>query len=159
MNRPQTVFSLSEKETYELGQAMARGLRGGEVIVLEGDLGLGKTVMVRGLAAGLGVAPEDVHSPSYMLVQEYSGGRVPMFHVDLYRLTEEADTEEIGIDEISSGGGVVVVEWGERLPRHLRRDAIHIRLHDIGEDSRRIELGSFGSPMNEVADAIDQSSR
>jgi len=159
VNRPQTVFSLSEKETYELGQAMARGLRGGEVIVLEGDLGLGKTVMVRGLAAGLGVAPEDVHSPSYMLVQEYSGGRVPMFHVDLYRLTEEADTEEIGIDEISSGGGVVVVEWGERLPRHLRRDAIHIRLHDIGEDSRRIELGSFGSPMNEVADAIDQSSR
>ena len=151
MRQPQTVFSLSEKETYELGLTMARGLRGGEVIVLEGDLGLGKTVMARGLAAGLGISPEDVHSPSYTLVQEYSGGRVPMFHIDLYRLADEADADEIGIDEIASGGGVVVVEWGERLPRHLRRDAIHIRLHDIGEDSRRIELGSFGQRAPEAA--------
>lgn len=137
---PRTVFSLSEAETYDLGCSFAQQLKGGEMIVLEGDLGLGKTVFARGVAAGLGIPPEDVSSPSFTLVQEYRGGRLPMFHVDLYRLDEDDDTESLGLEDILAAGGVVVVEWGEKLPSYHCREALGIRFLDIGEDSRRIEL-------------------
>jgi tRNA threonylcarbamoyladenosine biosynthesis protein TsaE len=125
---------------------MGRSLRGGELILLEGDLGLGKTVFARGVAAGLGVRPEDVSSPSFTLVQEYKGGRQPMFHVDLYRLDDPDDLGTLGLEEILSGGGVVLVEWGEKLPPYLRRDAIAVRFHDVGEGSRQIEIETSQKP-------------
>ena len=143
---PRTTFSLSEDETYELGRAMGRSLRGGELILLEGDLGLGKTVFARGVAAGLGVRPEDVSSPSFTLVQEYKGGRQPLFHVDLYRLDDPDDLGTLGLEEILSGGGVVLVEWAEKLPPYLRRDAIAVRFHDVGEGSRQIEIETSQKP-------------
>ncbi len=149
-----TLFSLSEEETYELGMKLAAQLRGGELVALEGDLGLGKTIFARGIAASLGVVPEDVTSPSFTLVQEYSGGRLPMYHVDLYRLESEAEIATLGIEELLGSGGVVVVEWGERLPEHLRRDAITIRFHDVGEGARRIEiLGTRAKPARVGDDA------
>ncbi len=150
---PRTVFSLSEEETFELGRSLARRLRGGELLLLEGDLGLGKTVFARGLATGLGVAPEDVSSPSFTLVQEYTGGRVPMFHVDLYRVETVEEIQSIGLEEIISSGGVVVVEWGERLPPFYRRNAFTVHFHDIGEDSRRIELIPNPKPRKHGGDA------
>jgi tRNA threonylcarbamoyladenosine biosynthesis protein TsaE len=143
---PRAAFSLSEEETCEMGRTMGRGLRGGELILLEGDLGLGKTVFARGVAAGLGVKPEDVSSPSFTLVQEYKGGRQPMFHVDLYRLESPEDIGTLGLEEILSSGGVVLVEWGEKLPPYLRREAIAVRFHDVGEGSRQIEIQTVGKP-------------
>jgi tRNA threonylcarbamoyladenosine biosynthesis protein TsaE len=134
------VFSLSEEETYDLGVAVAKSLKGGELILLEGELGLGKTVFARGIAAGLKIPPEDVSSPSFTLIQEYRGGRLHMFHVDLYRLNSPEELSTLGLEEILSSGGVVVVEWGERLPAYYRASAITVRLHDVGEGSRRIEL-------------------
>lgn len=145
-----TTFSLSEQETYELGMRLAGTLKGGELVVLEGDLGLGKTVFARGIAASLGVVPEDVTSPSFTLVQEYSGGRLPMFHVDLYRLNDDPqEIESLGLDDLLDAGGVVVVEWGEKLPAHVREHAIAIRFHDMGEGSRKIEIdaGARNSAM------------
>lgn len=135
-----TVYSLSEEETLDLGRAFARHLQGGELVLLEGDLGMGKTVFARGVAAGLGVAPEDVSSPSFTLVQEYRGGRVPLFHIDLYRIAAGEDTESIGLEEILSAGAIAVVEWGDRLAGYWQRDALTVRFHDVGEGSRRIEL-------------------
>ncbi len=152
---PRTIFTLSEEETCDLGRSLARGLKGGELILLEGDLGLGKTVLARGIATGLGVAPVDVSSPSFTLVQEYRGGRLPVFHVDLYRvndISEEMGT--LGIEEILTTGGVVVVEWGDKLPPHLRRGATVIRFHDQGEGSRRIEiLSEPRTPVRRLGDA------
>jgi tRNA threonylcarbamoyladenosine biosynthesis protein TsaE len=139
-SRSRTVFTLSEEETEELGAAIARGLRGSELLLLSGDLGLGKTVLARGVASGLGIAREDVSSPSFSLVQEYRGGRMSMFHVDLYRLADGEDLESLGLDEILAGDAVTVVEWGEKLPAYYRRDAIRVRLFDMGEGSRRIEI-------------------
>jgi len=139
-----TVFSLSEEETMEFGRTLARGLRGGEMILLEGDLGLGKTVLVRGIATGLGVAPEDVTSPSFTLVQEYKGGRLALYHVDLYRLDDETDVASIGLDELAAGDGVTVVEWGDKLSDRHRRHSLVIRLYDLGEGARRIELLASG---------------
>lgn len=135
-----TVFTLSEEETCDLGRALSRGLKGGELILLEGDLGLGKTVFVRGIAEGLGIASEDVSSPSFTLVQEYRGGRIPMFHVDLYRIDVSDEMGTLGIEEILTAGGVVAVEWGDKLPPYLRRGALSIQFHDLGEGSRRIEI-------------------
>ena len=144
---PSTLFSLSEDETLEIGRGVGRVLKGGELVVLEGDLGYGKTVFARGIAVALGVAPEEVSSPSFTLVHEYRGGRLPMFHVDLFRLERpEEEVGGLGIEEILAAGGVVLVEWGERLPPYLRRDALVVRLHDVGEGSRRIEIAPPAKP-------------
>lgn len=137
---PRTTFSLSEDETFELGRVVAQGLRGGEILLLQGDLGMGKTVFARGVAAGLGVPADDVSSPSFSLVQEYRGGRVPVFHVDLYRVDDPEEIGTLGIEEIVAASGVVIVEWGEKLPPYLRRNALVVRFHDVGEGSRRIEV-------------------
>lgn len=140
-----TLFSLSEEETFDLGRSLGRSLRGGEMILLEGDLGLGKTIFTKGIATGLGIPSDVVSSPSFTLVHEYKDGRMPLFHVDLYRLeTPDDEVGTLGIEEILTAGGVVVVEWGERLPPYLRRGALRVRLHDLGEGSRRIEIIADG---------------
>ena len=136
-----TVFSLSEEETADLGRGLGRALKGGELLLLQGDLGYGKTVFARGVAAALGILAEEVSSPSFTLVHEYKGGRVPLFHIDLYRLdSPEEEVGALGIEEILAAGGVVLVEWGEKLPPFLKRGATTIRFHDVGEGSRRIEI-------------------
>lgn len=140
LGAPRTVFTLSEEETFDLGHNVGQRLRGGELIVLEGELGTGKTVFARGVASGLGVPPEDVTSPSFTLVQEYACGRLPVYHVDLYRLEEGSELDSLGLDELLTSGGVVLVEWGERLPPRYRREALAVRIHDLGEGSRRIEI-------------------
>jgi tRNA threonylcarbamoyladenosine biosynthesis protein TsaE len=144
--RAQTVFSMSEDETFEFGRALARRLRGGETVLLEGPLGSGKTVLARGLAVGLGVPAEEVSSPSYVLVHEYHGGRLALFHVDLYRLEDPAEIETLGLEDLGSPVAVVVVEWGERLPAIFARAPVRIRLTDLGEGTRRIELLDPAAP-------------
>jgi tRNA threonylcarbamoyladenosine biosynthesis protein TsaE len=136
-----TVFTLSEDETLELGRGLGRALKGGELLLLEGDLGYGKTVFARGIAVGMGIPAEEVSSPSFTLVHEYTGGRLPLFHLDLYRLDgPDEQIGALGIEEIVAAGGVVLVEWGEKLPPFLRRGAMTVRFHDVGEGSRRIEI-------------------
>ena len=137
---PRTVFSLSEQETVDFGRTFAQFLRGGELVVLRGELGVGKTVFARGVAIGLEIDSEEVSSPSYALIHEYRGGRLDVFHVDLYRLEEPEETETLGIEDLLASGGVVLAEWGERLPAFFRRDAVMISFHDIGEGSRRIDV-------------------
>ena len=148
-----TIYSLSEEETQNLGRKMAQTLKGGELIVLEGDLGMGKTVFARGIAAGLGISEDQVRSPSFTLVHEYEGGRCPLFHVDLYRLDGDEDLEGLGLDELTEAGSVVLVEWGEKLPLWYRRDALTVRFHDLGEDSRQIELDQQAVPAKRRGDA------
>ena len=136
------VFSLCEDETFALGKRTGRALRPGSLVVLQGELGAGKTVFARGVAVGLGIPESDVSSPTFTLVQEYRGGRLPLFHADLYRLEAEAEIGALGIEDMLQGGGVVLVEWGERLPTHLRRGATTVRFEDLGEDARRIHVDS-----------------
>ena len=96
----------------------------------------------RGVAVGLGIPEADVSSPTFTLVQEYRGGRLPLFHADLYRLEAEVDIGALGIEDMLQAGGVVLVEWGERLPGHLKRGATTVRFEDLGEDARRIHVES-----------------
>jgi len=130
------VISESEQATTELGASLARSLEPGAVILLEGELGAGKTVFVRGLAIGLGAPEEDVSSPTFTLVQEYRG-RMPFLHADLYRVSG-AEAEELGLDELG-GDGVLAIEWAAKLVRRPA-GAVEVLIEDLGGDRRRITI-------------------
>jgi tRNA threonylcarbamoyladenosine biosynthesis protein TsaE len=132
------ITTRSEAETAAEGRRFAASLHGGEVLLLSGDLGAGKTAFVRGLAAGLGVDPADVTSPTFTLVQEYRGGRLPLFHVDLYRL-KPIEVDDLGLDEMSLAGGVLAIEWPDRLPRVLDAAIAIAFTHGEG-DTRTIKV-------------------
>ncbi len=135
----QTLVTHSEAETTRAGVELAADLAPGDVVLLIGDLGLGKTVLARGIAAGLGVDPSEVHSPTFTLVNQYRG-RIPVHHVDLYRIDRESDMGELGLEEILGGEGVAIVEWGERLGRYGVRDALEISFVDRGGTEREIRI-------------------
>jgi tRNA threonylcarbamoyladenosine biosynthesis protein TsaE len=104
----------SERETREVARGLAGGLTPGDIVLLSGDLGAGKTAFVKGLAEGLGISPDEVTSPTFTLVHEYGGGRLPLLHVDLYRL-DAAHLDEIGFDQDMAEAGVTAIEWPARL--------------------------------------------
>jgi tRNA threonylcarbamoyladenosine biosynthesis protein TsaE len=130
----------SEEETAAVGRELAATLSAGDVVLLHGDLGAGKTAFVRGLAEGLGVSREDVSSPTFTLIQEYRGGRLTLFHVDLYRIEDPREFDELGLDEIAVDG-VLAIEWAERLPGPPP-PGIRISIEHAGETERRIGIYS-----------------
>ncbi len=137
MAEPEIVTTTSEEDTYALGRRLAETLQPGTFVLLYGDLGAGKTAFVRGMASGLGADPDDVSSPTFVLVQHYKG-RVPLTHVDLYRLDSGAAVDDLGLEEMASGA-VVAIEWAERLPRPLD-DSVTVNIEDLGADVRRIVI-------------------
>jgi len=126
----------SEAATVELGARLGRALAPGSVVLLEGELGAGKTAFVRGLAAGLGAPDEEVSSPTFTLVQEYHG-RVPFLHADLYRVSG-LEAEDLGLEELGRDA-VVAVEWAAKLVRRPT-GAIDVLIEDLGGDRRRITV-------------------
>ena len=135
----QPIVSESEQQTRSIASALARDLAMGSVLLLSGDLGAGKTAFVRGLAEGLGIDADEVTSPTFTLVHEYRGGRLPLIHIDLYRL-DRADLDEIGLDQDLAATGIIAVEWAERLSRSIP-DAVAVTIADRGGDRREITIG------------------
>ena len=133
-----STITRSEDETASVGRALAPTLHAGDVVLLHGELGAGKTAFVRGLAEGLGVPPDDVSSPTFTLIQEYRSGRLPLFHVDLYRLDDPREIDDLGIDEIARDG-VLAIEWAEKLPRPLD-SAIRVSIEHGDENKRTITV-------------------
>ena len=131
------IDTRSEEETIDAGSAVAARLSAGDVVLLYGDLGAGKTAFVRGLAQGLGAAVHDVSSPTFTLIQEYRGGRLPLIHADLYRLTS-METVDIGLDEIGEDG-VLAIEWADRLEVPPAQ-AVRVRFEILDENGRRIAI-------------------
>ena len=121
-----------------VGREIAAHLRAGDVVLLVGELGAGKTAFVRGLAEGLGIDPDEVTSPTFTLIQEYSGGRVPLFHVDLYRL-KSIEVDDLGLDDLTLEGGVTAIEWPDRLPRPLEQ-ALRVQIEHGDQDTRIIRV-------------------
>ena len=134
--------SNSVAETESVAADLARSLRGGECVALRGDLGAGKTQFVRGLVRGLGGNPRAVSSPTFVLLNVYDAGpgRLTVYHLDAYRVAGPDDFEAIGFTELLSQGGVVVVEWAERVESLLPDRRIDVRIEPVGEASRRIEI-------------------
>ena len=128
----------SPEQTEAVGAALGKVLQPGTILAYRGDLGAGKTAFTRGLARGLGYT-EPVTSPTYTIVNEYLGGRLPLFHFDMYRLGSSDDLWDIGWEDYLERGGVCAVEWSERVEDALE-DAINITIEKTGEESRRITI-------------------
>ena len=128
----------SEEETAAVARELASDLKASDVILLSGNLGAGKTAFVRGLAAGLGIDPEEVSSPTFTLVHEYRGGRLTLYHADLYRL-EKVATEDLGLEEMGISDGVLAIEWPDRLS-HTLAGARAVQIEMVDETTRRITL-------------------
>ena len=138
MNNRLEIVTASEAETSSVGERTADQLTAGDVVLLYGELGAGKTAFVRGLARGLGAPADDVSSPTFTIVQEYSGGRFVLQHVDLYRLTP-VEVSDLGLDELISGDAVVAIEWPDRWEE--RPDsAIDVRIDHESDTTRRITI-------------------
>ena len=129
----------SAAETRALGEKLASRLKAGDVVVLEGELGAGKSELARGIARGLGVT-ETVTSPSFTILNVYESGRCPLYHFDWYRLESEEELYELGMDEYLGGDGIAVVEWAERCPDAVPENVLRIRLEVTGGESRRITV-------------------
>ena len=131
-------ITTSPERTEALGERLGERLRGGEVIAYRGELGAGKTAFTRGLARGLGISVR-VTSPTYTIVNEYGGGRLPLFHFDMYRLRSSEDLFDIGWEDYLERGGVCAVEWSENVADALD-GAIWITIEKTGDDSRKITI-------------------
>jgi len=132
------IITNSEKETICEGEKLGRTLRPGSTIALHGELGAGKTAFTRGIAAGLGIGA-NVSSPTFTIVNEYPGD-IPLFHFDMYRLEDEDELFDIGWDDYFDRGGVCVVEWSEKVPGAFHSDTIIVKIDNLGDDTRRIEI-------------------
>jgi tRNA threonylcarbamoyladenosine biosynthesis protein TsaE len=138
-----TVVTTSAEETEAAGERLGRGLEAGSVVALTGELGAGKTRFVQGLVRGLGVATQAT-SPSFVLVNEYRG-RLPVHHVDLYRIQSVAEAQELGLEELFAGDGVTLVEWADKATTLLPPDIVRVHIDGVGDEPRRITIEHAGS--------------
>jgi len=132
------VLSYSKEMTFDIGAKLARILKKGDIISLNGDLGAGKTHLVKGIAKGLGIN-EDITSPTFTIVNEYYG-EMPLYHFDVYRISDVSELYEIGFEEYIYGDGISVIEWGDLVDEVLPKDKIRIFIKVIDENTREIEF-------------------
>jgi tRNA threonylcarbamoyladenosine biosynthesis protein TsaE len=149
-NRPWQLLSTSHRHTDRLGQAIGRALCGGETIALYGPLGAGKTALVRGIAQGLGASPAAISSPTFVVIHEYNQGRLPLAHVDLYRIRSPRELESTGLTEYFSGRTVTAIEWADKGLAALPQDRIEITLNHRAARNRTIQFRATGPKSDEV---------
>jgi tRNA threonylcarbamoyladenosine biosynthesis protein TsaE len=137
-----TFVAESEADTDRLGKLLADVLPAGTVVALVGTLGAGKTRLVQAVAAALGVPRDEVTSPTFVLVNEYSDGRLPVYHFDAYRLRDEDEFNALGPEEYFEGAGITFVEWADRVERCLPRDYLEIQFEVTGETTRTIRIAA-----------------
>lgn len=137
-----TIETNSAGETFEFGQKIGREAKPGQIYTLDGDLGTGKTVFTQGVASGLGIT-EPVNSPTFTIIQEYEGGRMPFYHFDVYRIGDIEEMEEIGYDDYFFGEGVCLIEWAQLIEEILPQSVISIKIEknpEKGFDYRKITI-------------------
>ncbi|MDQ0232849.1 tRNA (adenosine(37)-N6)-threonylcarbamoyltransferase complex ATPase subunit type 1 TsaE [Metabacillus malikii] len=135
------------EDTITVAQRLARLLEEGMVLTLEGDLGAGKTTFTKGLATGLGIN-RNVNSPTFTIIKEYKSGRLPLYHMDVYRLDDEG--EDLGFEEYFNGDGVTVVEWAHLIENQLPTERLNITIKYIEESTRNLILTPYGDKYNEI---------
>ncbi|MDI6762429.1 MAG: tRNA (adenosine(37)-N6)-threonylcarbamoyltransferase complex ATPase subunit type 1 TsaE [Thermodesulfobacteriota bacterium] len=147
--------SKSPSETLRFGKQIGRLLQRGDVVALMGELGAGKTQFIKGLAQGVGVGKSVyVSSPSFTLINEYNG-EIPFYHIDLYRLEEEKEAEELGLEEYFHGEGITAIEWADRIPSLLPGEFLRVNIHYTGKQTRSIELVAKGKRYEELLNNIE----
>jgi len=135
----QEFITRSAEETIELGGRLAVDLTPPKLVLLRGDLGAGKTTLVKGIAAAFdAAAEEEVSSPTFTLVHEYRGPSVTLYHIDLYRIETQRELDTLGLDDLMSPQSILLIEWGEKFPRFVRERDVEISLDRLTENERRI---------------------
>jgi tRNA threonylcarbamoyladenosine biosynthesis protein TsaE len=134
----------SPEETIALGRELASLLAPPKIVVLRGDLGAGKTTLVKGIADGFNAAShDDVTSPTFTLIHEYRGPAATLYHIDLYRIETQRELETLGLDDLMTDQSVLLIEWGEKFPRFERERDVEIALERISENERRIRISDL----------------
>lgn len=137
------ILSCSAEDTIKAAENFAKALRGGEIIAFKGGMGVGKTHFVRGLAKALGFSG-NVNSPTFAIVNEYRGGRLDLFHFDMYRVESWEDLDSCGFFDYMNENGVIAAEWSENIENALPDNTIYITIEKTGEDSRKITVEGDG---------------
>ena len=147
------IITCSAEETIQFGAELAKYLKPSDIICLFGDLGTGKTTFVKGLAQGLRISQDKVHSPTFVLMNMYEG-KLPLYHFDFYRLEKPDEIALIGYDEFLYGEGISVIEWSERLGELMPEECLKIKLTHKGEEKRQMVLTVNGDKHKKVIDKI-----
>jgi tRNA threonylcarbamoyladenosine biosynthesis protein TsaE len=151
----QEFTTSSAEETIALGRKLAPSLKPPKVVLLRGDLGAGKTTIVKGIAEGFQAASrEDVTSPTFTLVHEYGGPEATVYHIDLYRVDTQRELETLGIDDLVADNSVLLIEWGEKFPRFVREQDLEISLETLGENKRRIRVSAKQELHRKVPEGV-----
>jgi tRNA threonylcarbamoyladenosine biosynthesis protein TsaE len=146
--------SADAAETVALGRCLARFLEPEDTVLLQGPLGSGKTTLAQGIAEGLGASAAT--SPTFVLIQEYRGGRLPVYHIDLYRIESEVEAWALGLTDYFYGDGVCLVEWPERAPALMPDDAVVIQIEFLDGEGRRLTFRATGPRSAEVLRRFDE---
>jgi tRNA threonylcarbamoyladenosine biosynthesis protein TsaE len=146
------ICTQNSEETMDFGERLGAALEAGDVVALFGDLGAGKTTMTKGIARGVGVTSE-IHSPTFTLIHEHSG-RVPFYHVDLYRLAGDEDVEFLGLEEYVFGDGITVIEWADRAPRLLPEERLEITLGFTGDEQREMKINATSERLQRIVESV-----
>jgi tRNA threonylcarbamoyladenosine biosynthesis protein TsaE len=150
-----SVITSSPEQTWRMGELLGALLGPGDIVCLYGDLGAGKTSLSYGIALGLEVKEQYITSPTFTFVNEYEG-RVPFYHIDLYRLKDPEELENIGFEEYLDSDGVTVIEWAERAEDELPDERLSVYLHYVNENSREIGFLPEGERYQKLLDALQQ---
>lgn len=151
------IISKSVNRTLKIGRAIAKNLQRGDIVCLSGQLGSGKTVFIKGVASGLGIARKNIISPSFVLIREYPKAKLPFYHFDLYRLKEQKQILDLGYEEYLYGDGVSVIEWADRLKNLAPRECLKIELLIRGDKERQVKFSAFGKHYKELLDKISEN--
>jgi tRNA threonylcarbamoyladenosine biosynthesis protein TsaE len=144
----------STSETIRIGKRIGRLLKAGDVVALVGELGAGKTQFIKGLAAGVGIGnPTYISSPSFTLINEYPG-KIPFYHVDLFRLEREKEAEELGLEDYFQGGGITAIEWADKIPSLLPKEMLFIHIAYTGKKTRSIEMIGKGKRFEDLVNTL-----
>ena len=143
-----TFSTHSAEETTELGRRLAAELRPGSVVLLRGELGAGKTTLVKGIAEAFGAAEADlVTSPTFTLIHEYRGPQVTLYHIDLYRVDTQRELDTLALDDLMDANSILLIEWGEKFARFAKERDVEIAIEHRGGDERTIKIGRSGDPV------------
>ena len=151
------IQTRSTLETIRTGKRIGRLLKVGDVVALVGELGAGKTQLIKGLAAGVGIGnPTYISSPSFTLINEYPG-KIPFYHIDLFRLEREKEAEELGLEDYFQGGGITAIEWADKIPSLLPKEMLLIHIVYTGKNTRSIEIRGKGKRYQKILEGLQGS--
>jgi tRNA threonylcarbamoyladenosine biosynthesis protein TsaE len=151
------IQSKSAAETVRLGRSLGSRLLPGDVVALVGELGAGKTQLIKGLASGAGIRnPTYISSPSFTLINEYPG-KITFYHIDLFRLNKEIEAEELGLEDYIQGKGITAIEWADKVPSLLPKELLLIRIAYTGKNTRSLEISGKGKRYLNMIDQFQSS--